>query len=75
MTVPDIAVSINIGADEISVSGMLLTFPRRIAKYYDIFRRHFFTDWFIYYDIFRCFGIFRYVLTGFITIIAIIIGT
>ena len=71
MSVLDIVPSTYMGADEISVRGMILALPDSIAKCYDTFRRYFFTDGFIYYNIFQRFGIFRYVFVGFMVLIAV----
>ena len=71
MTVLDISPSTYMGADEISVSGMIVALPDSIRKCYDTFRRYFFTDGFIYYNIFQRFGIFKYVFTGFMVLIGV----
>ena len=59
------------GSNDLSIIGMIVALPQSIADCYNYFWKYFFTDGFIYYNIFQRFGIFKYAFVGIMALIII----
>ena len=57
------------GADNISISGMIIALPQSIMKCYRYFWQYFFTDSFVRYNLYQHLAIIRYIFVAFMLLI------